>query len=398
MQVTDDLSATYAAAVAWSVVSVASSDFTVSGTYDGTGDIDLLTGVDTLAVGDTGTIDLVVQVTPGSDLGPYDNTATTTGTSPAGTTVADVSQDGIDPDPDNDGDPSDNSDPTPVVFPGLGGVSGTVWADSNADGVIDGSESGYAGVTVDLVDPGPDGIVGTADDVVVATTTTDASGDYIFVDVAAGDYVLVVDVTTLPPGVAPTFDIDGGGDSIAAVTVPSGDFVEDVDFGYTDALDVSIVKTVTGDAEPDGELDFVLTVMNEGPGVAVGPLTVTDDVPDIFAISGVDSATGWVCSTAGQSVTCTFAGDLAAGAVDVIVIHTIVVGDPGDQATNGASVSVDGPIEDSDESNNDDDVVVTIGELPITGSDLARIALLGVWLLLAGAALASAGSAKAKIT
>ena len=72
VQVSDDLATTYASAVAWSVVSVTSGDFTVSGTYDGTGDIDLLSGADTLATGESGTIDLLVQVTPGSDLGPYD--------------------------------------------------------------------------------------------------------------------------------------------------------------------------------------------------------------------------------------------------------------------------------------------------------------------------------------
>ena len=397
VQVSDDLATTYAAAVAWSVVSVGSTDFTVSGTYDGAGDIDLLTGVNTLVVGGSGTIDVTVRVTPGSDLGPYDNTATASGTSPAGTTVADVSQDGVDPDPDADGDPSDNSDPTPVVFPGLGGVSGTVWGDSDADGVIDPGEAGYGGVDVSLVDPGPDGVFGTGDDVVVATTTTDADGNYTFVDVAAGDYVVAVDVTTLPPGVAPTFDIDGGGDSIAAVTVPPGDFVEDVDFGYTDAFDVSIVKTVRGDAEPDGDLDFVLTVMNEGPGVAVGPFTVTDDVPDIFEVTGVVAPAGWSWTLTDNAVTLTFDGDLASGATVTIVISTVVVGDPGDQATNDASVSVDGPIEDSDDSNNDDDVVVTIGELPVTGTDLARIALLGVWLLLAGAVMAAAGARRRRM-
>jgi uncharacterized repeat protein (TIGR01451 family) len=391
LQIAEDLSVTFAAADAWSVVSVTSSDFTASGTYDGSTDTDLLAGSDTLAVGASGSVELTVQVTPGTNLGPYDNSATASGTSPAGTTVVDVSQDGVDPDPDGNGDATDNSDPTPVVFPGLGGVSGTVWADADADGTINGGESGYNVIPVDLIDPGPDGIVGTGDDVLVATTLTDPNGDYVFNDVPAGDYVVVVETAALPAGVTPTFDIDGGGDSQAAVTIPPGEFVEDVDFGYTDAFDVSIVKTVTGDPEPDAPMQFVLTITNNGPGTAVGPFTVTDAVPAVFEITGVSSAAGWTCTVSGQDVECTFAGDLADGEVDVIIIDTVVVGEPGDQATNSASVSVDGPIDDGDLTNNTDGVVITIGELPITGADLGRIATLGFLLLAFGIGLALAG-------
>jgi hypothetical protein len=106
----------------------------------------------------------------------------------------------------------------------------------------------------------------------------------------------------------------------------------------------------------------------------------------------VAAPSGWVVTVTGNAVTATFAGDLVAGATARIVIATTVVGEPGDQATNSASVSVDGPIEDSDDSNNEDDVVVTIGELPVTGSDIARIALFGLLLLLAGSVFAAAGA------
>ena len=202
---------------------------------------------------------------------------------------------------------------------------------------------------------------------------------------------MVVDTTALPAGVVATFDIDGGDDSQAAVTIPPGEFVADVDFGYTDAFDVSIVKTVTGDPEPDAAMQFVLTITNNGPGTAVGPFTVTDAVPSVFEITGVSGAAGWTCTVTGQDVECTFAGDLADGEVDVIVIDVLVVGEPGDQATNSASVSVDGPVEDGDLTNNTDGVVVTIGELPITGAELGRIATLGFLLLAFGIGLAMAG-------
>ena len=116
VQVTDDLSATFAGAMAVSVDSVTSGTFTVNGGYDGSTDTNLLDGTDSLAVGASGTITLTVMVTPGSNLGPYNNTATASGESPAETTVTDDSQDGTDVDPDGDGTPTNNDEPTPVTF------------------------------------------------------------------------------------------------------------------------------------------------------------------------------------------------------------------------------------------------------------------------------------------
>ena len=77
-------------------------------------------GTDTLPVGGSGTITLVVRVVPFA-AGPFNNTATASGTIPIGTVVTDDSQDGIDPDPaPKDGDPTNNNAPTPVSFgPGL---------------------------------------------------------------------------------------------------------------------------------------------------------------------------------------------------------------------------------------------------------------------------------------
>jgi hypothetical protein len=54
-----------------------------------------------------------------------------------------------------------------------------VWYDNNRDGVQDAGEPGIAGVTVNLLN---------ASDVVIATTTTDAFGNYIFPDLNPGGY------------------------------------------------------------------------------------------------------------------------------------------------------------------------------------------------------------------
>lgn len=63
-------------------------------------------------------------------------------------------------------------------------VGNRVWNDANGNGIQDAGEAGINGVTVQLVSPGPDGIFGNADDVVVATVATATvngqSGSYFF--------------------------------------------------------------------------------------------------------------------------------------------------------------------------------------------------------------------------
>ena len=116
VQVTDSLATTYLNA-GYVIDSLSSADFTVSTSFDGDADSDLLAAGNTLGDGDTGTIELAITVTPGDNVGPYDNTANAQGISPAGESVNDVSDDGTDPDGNGDDDPSNDSDPTPFEIP-----------------------------------------------------------------------------------------------------------------------------------------------------------------------------------------------------------------------------------------------------------------------------------------
>ncbi len=116
IQVTDDLSATYATGATFTFQSISSTDFTVNSTYTGlAGNLNLLAGTDSLDQGASGVIRLVVRVIP-ENTGPFNNSAEGTGQPTLGGPVTDVSQDGVNPDPDTDYDPSNNSDPTPVDF------------------------------------------------------------------------------------------------------------------------------------------------------------------------------------------------------------------------------------------------------------------------------------------
>ncbi len=57
-----------------------------------------------------------------------------------------------------------------------------VWVDLNNDGINNGKEPGLAGVAVQLWNAGGDGVVGSSDDKLVGTTTTNEKGDYQFND------------------------------------------------------------------------------------------------------------------------------------------------------------------------------------------------------------------------
>lgn len=114
LQLTENLSNTFGT-TPFTVNRVSSSpgNLTPNSNFNGITDTNLLTGTDTLAVGETKTIELVITITPGNNLGPYENQVEATAQSPAGST-RDTSTSGFNPDPDNDGDPTNNNDPTPL--------------------------------------------------------------------------------------------------------------------------------------------------------------------------------------------------------------------------------------------------------------------------------------------
>jgi hypothetical protein len=105
-----------------------------------------------------------------------------------------------------------------------GSIGDRVWKDTDGDGVQDSGETGISGVSVQLLSSG-----GT----VLATQTTNSSGNYLFSGLAAGTYKVKVVSTTLPSGYAPTYDLDGTGTAhTATVTLSAGQNRTDADFGY----------------------------------------------------------------------------------------------------------------------------------------------------------------------
>ncbi|MEM9598078.1 MAG: SdrD B-like domain-containing protein, partial [Acidobacteriota bacterium] len=161
-------------------------------------------------------------------------------------------------------------------------LSGNVFEDQDRDGVDDGVvDPGIPGVTLDLVD---------ASGTVVATTTTDADGDYAFLDLEAGDYTVVVTDTA---GVLADYFLTSGLDAID-VTVIATD-ITDIDFGYAqDSGTGSIGDFVWLDANSDGIqggaedgiAGVTVRLFDAGPDGAVG------GGDDVLVDTTVTGATG----------------------------------------------------------------------------------------------------------
>lgn len=115
-----------------------------------------------------------------------------------------------------------------------GSIGDFVWNDINKNGIQESGEPGIAGVTVRLLN-------GTTN-AIIATTTTDATGKYIFNDVPAGDYkvefVTPVGYTTttkLNSNVAASgtdSDVDPANSRTATFTLSAGQRITSVDAGY----------------------------------------------------------------------------------------------------------------------------------------------------------------------
>ena len=147
------------------------------------------------------------------------------------------------------------------VITTLGSIGSNVWMDIDADGIKDAGESGIGSVTVTLIEDTVRN--GTFDngDAILATVTTNSSGDYLFTGLAVDkDYLIWVnDTAHVLSGMTSTYDRNGsaGSPDVSAVTL-TGSVRDDraQNFGYTTAQPLgSIGNYVWLDIDSDGVQD-----------------------------------------------------------------------------------------------------------------------------------------------
>jgi hypothetical protein len=170
-----------------------------------------------------------------------------------------------------------------------------VWRDDNNNGEQDTNEPGVAAVSVSVYTNGTDNLPGTADDILAASTITDAYGMYFFPSLLAGDYIVKV----TPPsnykfttqgasadaGTATDSDVDAFGVSKTIILSP-GEVERSVDAGLVltiAPLISSIGDRVWLDVDADG-------VQDAGePGVAGVTVTLFDGTGNILSIAKTDA-------------------------------------------------------------------------------------------------------------
>ena len=243
------------------------------------------------------------------------------------------------------------------IFTEPASLGDRVWFDDNANGIQDAGEAGVPGIIV-ILERIVDGIP-----MEVSSTTTDAQGDYLFDGLPPGDYQVVFLIPSSYTPSPSTAGSDRGLDSNGVIdgsrTIDGVEYLElrtdtvRLDAGDQDlTIDQGVTPITESDADlvlsksvgslVDGEVDWTITVVNDGPGVAYGPIIITDDLPAGLTYVTAQTPAGIVCSATGAIVTCTQPADLAAGDQIQVVITTSVAGTPGASILNDAAVQSSG--------------------------------------------------------
>ncbi|MEM7534144.1 MAG: SdrD B-like domain-containing protein, partial [Chloroflexota bacterium] len=201
---------------------------------------------------------------------------------------------------------------------GLGSIGDTVWSDTDGDGIQDDGEPGIDDVAVTLLD---------GDGNTVETTTTDNGGQYLFDNLPAGDYQVIVEV---PANFIVSPKDEGDDDTVDSDINPSGatdvfplttgENKDDVDAGLTpEQRGIVVEKSTNGedaDNAPGPEIAVGDTVTWEYVVTNVGnvnleQITVMDDQEgDITASCPADKVAFFAI---GDSFTCTVTGTAIAG-------------------------------------------------------------------------------------
>lgn len=311
--------------------------------------------------------------------------------------------DGLDSDADAHGctpvvtlEPGENNptldlglDPGEPATPVTASLGDKVWIDANANGIQDVDEQPVAGVVVTLQNP-----AGT----VLASTTTDGFGSYIFNGLTPGDYRVCFDLNTLPDGMIETIAIAGNDravDSDAKVdgcteitNLSAGEHDPTLDLGIRFAsADLAVTKTVK--IENNTEV-WTITVTNNGVDRDPGEIVVTDTLPAALEFVSANGA-GFACSASGQVITCRSAAGLTPAQSSVITLVTKPAANhtacKASNTVTVASASIDPIVANNSATASVDLACARSGSLPRTGSNTGGMIAIALLMTVAGAAV-----------
>lgn len=163
-----------------------------------------------------------------------------------------------------------------VMLP-TGALGDFVWSDTNANGLQDSGEPGISGVTVQLKN---------SSGTVIQTTTTNASGVYLFTGLGAGTYTVVVTTppsyTASPSNAGTDTAIDSNGSPATVTLATNSSTDQTIDFGLVSAdVCVPVTFIFTGSSATSGSAGNLRTFTSGGVSVKAS------------AFSRVDSSGSW---------------------------------------------------------------------------------------------------------
>ena len=235
-------------------------------------------------------------------------------------------------------------------------VGDFVWLDRNVNGIQDAGEPGVPNVTVQLLQ----------NNAVVATTTTDANGLYLFGNLTPGDYQVMFvppagQVFTLPDqGANDALDSDANpatGKTVVFTLAP-GQIDLTWDAGLK-PIDLSLTKTVNNPAPAVGSnVVFTITVANAAGFSTATGVTVSDVLPAGLAFvsatasqGSYNSTTGiWTVGTvnAGAGATLTITATVTTGGTKVNLAQVQTADQPDIDSTPGNRPAPP-PVEDDED-------------------------------------------------
>ena len=246
-----------------------------------------LTGAGSLAVGASITIDATFAAARREETAP--NLAVVSGAT------------------DENGDAVPRATSEALVKTNAAAVGDYVWRDQDGDGVQDPHEDGIPGVVI-YVDLDGDGTLDSDE----PSETTAADGSYLISSLNAGTFTIRVDETSLPAGVAQSFDPDGTLDhSTQTPVLTVTDTYEDADFGYTGGT-AAITGQVRLDSDADGDLADADSGV-EGVRVELWTDPDADGIPD----DGTSISSGYTNASGNYSF-----GSLAPGPYVVVEVES----------------------------------------------------------------------------